>query len=141
MSKKQVEIANLFLIFSLQLFQRCLIKVLNIDLWKCYLNYVRDTKGKSSSFRFEFILIFSRINFDISSEKKWLKHMILHQKKSAWMFIHIQYGLIMQLFLKLCKKLKRFQIEYSFIFKVMLLVHMLKIKKSQLFEKFIKKVL
>ncbi|CAF4590978.1 unnamed protein product, partial [Rotaria sp. Silwood2] len=32
------------------LFQRCLIKVLNIDLWKCYLNYVRDTKGKLSSF-------------------------------------------------------------------------------------------
>ncbi|CAF4257525.1 unnamed protein product, partial [Rotaria sp. Silwood2] len=33
-----------------ELFQRCLIKVLNIDLWKCYLNYVRDTKGKLSSF-------------------------------------------------------------------------------------------
>ena len=40
--------------FSIQLFQRCLIKVLNIDLWKCYLNYVRDTKGKLSSFRSAF---------------------------------------------------------------------------------------
>ena len=36
---------------SIQLFQRCLNKVLNIDLWKCYLNYVRDTKGKLPSFR------------------------------------------------------------------------------------------
>lgn len=40
--------------FSIQLFQRCLIKVLNIDLWKCYLNYVRDTKGKLPSFRSAF---------------------------------------------------------------------------------------
>ncbi|VDD87394.1 unnamed protein product [Enterobius vermicularis] len=33
------------------LFERCLIHVLNIDLWKCYVFYVRETKGHLSSFR------------------------------------------------------------------------------------------
>ncbi|KAJ1361978.1 hypothetical protein KIN20_021376, partial [Parelaphostrongylus tenuis] len=33
------------------LFNRCLVKVLNIDLWKCYVFYVRETKGHLSSFR------------------------------------------------------------------------------------------
>ncbi|KHN81350.1 Cleavage stimulation factor subunit 3 [Toxocara canis] len=33
------------------LFGRCLIHVLNIDLWKCYVYYVRETKGHLSSFR------------------------------------------------------------------------------------------
>lgn len=33
------------------LFGRCLIHVLNIDLWKCYVFYVRETKGHLSSFR------------------------------------------------------------------------------------------
>lgn len=35
----------------LQLFQRCLMKVLHIDLWKCYLAYVRETKGKLPSYK------------------------------------------------------------------------------------------
>uniref|UniRef100_A0A914E9A4 Suppressor of forked domain-containing protein n=1 Tax=Acrobeloides nanus TaxID=290746 RepID=A0A914E9A4_9BILA len=33
------------------LFSRCLISVLHIDLWKCYVFYVRETKGHLSSFR------------------------------------------------------------------------------------------
>uniref|UniRef100_A0A7N6BWW6 Cleavage stimulation factor subunit 3 n=1 Tax=Anabas testudineus TaxID=64144 RepID=A0A7N6BWW6_ANATE len=33
------------------LFQRCLMKVLHIDLWKCYLSYVRETKGKLPSYK------------------------------------------------------------------------------------------
>ncbi|VDO98253.1 unnamed protein product [Soboliphyme baturini] len=45
-----VEAWNL-LLRDAQLFHKCLIKVLNIDLWKCYLNYVRDTKGHLPSFR------------------------------------------------------------------------------------------
>ena len=35
-----------------KLFQRCLMRVLNIDLWKCYLTYVRETKSGLSSYRF-----------------------------------------------------------------------------------------
>ncbi|KAH0516643.1 Cleavage stimulation factor subunit 3 [Microtus ochrogaster] len=35
----------------LKLFQRCLMKVLHIDLWKCYLSYVRETKGKLPSYK------------------------------------------------------------------------------------------
>ncbi|KAG0424774.1 hypothetical protein HPB47_027995 [Ixodes persulcatus] len=34
-----------------QLFQRCLMKVLNIDLWRCYLTYVKETKGALPTFR------------------------------------------------------------------------------------------
>ncbi|CAF1591298.1 unnamed protein product [Rotaria sp. Silwood1] len=58
-----------------KLFQRCLIKVLNIDLWKCYLNYVRDTKGKLSSFRekmaqaYDFAL--EKIGMDVYSYSIW----------------------------------------------------------------------
>ncbi|KTG37995.1 hypothetical protein cypCar_00012069 [Cyprinus carpio] len=35
-----------------KLFQRCLMKVLHIDLWKCYLSYVRETKGKLPSYKY-----------------------------------------------------------------------------------------
>uniref|UniRef100_A0A803K498 Suppressor of forked domain-containing protein n=1 Tax=Xenopus tropicalis TaxID=8364 RepID=A0A803K498_XENTR len=37
--------------FCPQLFQRCLMKVLHIDLWKCYVSYVRETKGKLPSYK------------------------------------------------------------------------------------------
>ncbi|EGT53338.1 CBN-SUF-1 protein [Caenorhabditis brenneri] len=33
------------------LFERCLKEVLNIDLWKCYIHYVADTKGQIEKFR------------------------------------------------------------------------------------------
>ena len=33
-----------------QLFQRCLIKVLNIELWKLYVNYVKETKGSMQNY-------------------------------------------------------------------------------------------
>ncbi|CAF2004236.1 unnamed protein product [Rotaria magnacalcarata] len=58
-----------------KLFQRCLIKVLNIDLWKCYLNYVRDTKGISPSFRekmaqaYDFAL--EKIGMDVYAYTIW----------------------------------------------------------------------
>ncbi|CAD6192040.1 unnamed protein product [Caenorhabditis auriculariae] len=34
-----------------KLFKRCLVTVLNIDLWKCYIHYVHETKGQLTSFR------------------------------------------------------------------------------------------
>uniref|UniRef100_A0A1I7TA54 Suf domain-containing protein n=1 Tax=Caenorhabditis tropicalis TaxID=1561998 RepID=A0A1I7TA54_9PELO len=34
-----------------KLFQRCLKITLNIDLWKCYIHYVADTKGQLEQFR------------------------------------------------------------------------------------------
>ncbi|XP_040184228.1 cleavage stimulation factor subunit 3 isoform X1 [Rana temporaria] len=39
-----------------KLFQRCLMKVLHIDLWKCYVSYVRETKGKLPSYNAGFRL-------------------------------------------------------------------------------------
>lgn len=34
-----------------KLFQRCLMSVLNIDLWKCYITYVRQTKASLNTYR------------------------------------------------------------------------------------------
>ena len=34
-----------------KLFQRCLMKVLSIDLWKTYLLYIKETKGSLPSYR------------------------------------------------------------------------------------------
>ncbi|KAH9493981.1 Cleavage stimulation factor subunit 3 [Dermatophagoides farinae] len=54
-----------------KLFQRCLVKVLNIDLWKCYLNYIKEAKHHLPSFRekmgqaFDFAL--EKMGIDIHS--------------------------------------------------------------------------
>ncbi|XP_033628888.1 cleavage stimulation factor subunit 3-like [Asterias rubens] len=58
-----------------KLFQRCLMKVLNIDLWKCYLSYVKETKGGLSSYRekmaqaYDFAL--DKMGMDIFSYQIW----------------------------------------------------------------------
>ncbi|XP_028414196.1 cleavage stimulation factor subunit 3-like isoform X2 [Dendronephthya gigantea] len=58
-----------------QLFQRCLMKVLNVDLWKSYLHYVKETKGSLPSFRdkmtqaFEFAL--DKVGLDFNSYQIW----------------------------------------------------------------------
>lgn len=58
-----------------KLFQRCLMKILNIDLWKCYLNYVKETKGGLTTFRekmaqaYDFAL--DKMGMDIQSYSIW----------------------------------------------------------------------
>lgn len=58
-----------------KLFQRCLLKVLNIDLWKAYLNYVKETKGSLPSYRekmaqaYDFAL--DKMGMDIMSSQIW----------------------------------------------------------------------
>ncbi|XP_052088640.1 cleavage stimulation factor subunit 3-like [Mytilus californianus] len=58
-----------------KLFQRCLVKVLNIDLWKLYLNYIKDTKGSLPSYRekmaqaYDFAL--DKMGMDIMSYQIW----------------------------------------------------------------------
>lgn len=39
-----------FFVF-LQLFQRCLMKILNIELWKLYLTYVKETKASLPTYK------------------------------------------------------------------------------------------
>lgn len=57
------------------LFQRCLIKVKHIELWRCYLNYIKDTKGSSPTFRekmgqaYEFAL--NKVGIDFLSFPIW----------------------------------------------------------------------
>jgi len=61
-----------------KLFQRCLIKVLNIDLWRLYLNYIKDTKGILPSYRekmaqaYDFAL--EKIGMDILSYQIWSEY-------------------------------------------------------------------
>lgn len=50
-------------------------KILNIDLWKCYLNYVKETKGGLTTFRekmaqaYDFAL--DKMGMDIQSYSIW----------------------------------------------------------------------
>ncbi|CAI9734176.1 cleavage stimulation factor subunit 3-like [Octopus vulgaris] len=61
-----------------KLFQRCLIKVLNIDLWKLYLSYIKETKGKLPSYRekmaqaYDFAL--DKVGMDIMSYQIWVDY-------------------------------------------------------------------
>uniref|UniRef100_A0AAX7UQL8 Cleavage stimulation factor subunit 3 n=1 Tax=Astatotilapia calliptera TaxID=8154 RepID=A0AAX7UQL8_ASTCA len=61
-----------------ELFQRCLMKVLHIDLWKCYLSYVRETKGKLPSYKekmaqaYDFAL--DKIGMEIMSYQIWVDY-------------------------------------------------------------------
>jgi len=61
-----------------KLFQRCLIKVLNIDLWRLYLHYIKDTKGILPSYRekmaqaYDFAL--EKIGMDILSYQIWAEY-------------------------------------------------------------------
>ncbi|RUS90701.1 hypothetical protein EGW08_001505 [Elysia chlorotica] len=61
-----------------KLFQRCLIKVLNIELWRLYLNYIKETKGSLPSYRekmaqaYDFAL--EKIGMDIMSYQIWAEY-------------------------------------------------------------------
>lgn len=61
-----------------KLFQRSLIKVLNVDLWKCYLNYVRDIKSKMTNYKektaqaYDFAL--DKIGLDVMSYNIWVDY-------------------------------------------------------------------
>lgn len=63
-----------------KLFQRCLMKVLNIDLWKCYLHYVKETKGALPSYRekmaqaYDFAL--DKMGMDIYSFQLWSDYVV-----------------------------------------------------------------
>ncbi|XP_074649592.1 cleavage stimulation factor subunit 3-like [Tubulanus polymorphus] len=58
-----------------KLFQRCLMKVLNIDLWKTYITYIKETKSKLPSYRekmaqaYDFAL--DKMGMDIMSYGIW----------------------------------------------------------------------
>lgn len=61
-----------------KLFQRCLVKVLSIDLWKLYLTYIKDTKGSLPSYRekmaqaYDFAL--DKMGMDIMSYQLWVDY-------------------------------------------------------------------
>ncbi|EDV26461.1 uncharacterized protein TRIADDRAFT_21977, partial [Trichoplax adhaerens] len=61
------------------LFQRCLLKVMSIDLWKSYITYVRETKKHLPAFRdkmtqaYEFAL--GKMGLDIQSFQIWADYL------------------------------------------------------------------
>lgn len=58
-----------------KLFQRCLVKILNIDLWKLYLSYVKETKAQLATHKeklaqaYDFAL--EKIGMDLHSYSIW----------------------------------------------------------------------
>ncbi|XP_032594403.1 protein suppressor of forked-like [Drosophila grimshawi] len=58
-----------------KLFQRCLVKILNIDLWKLYLTYLRDTKAGLSMHKEKMSQVYDfalkRIGMDLHSLNIW----------------------------------------------------------------------
>ena len=63
-----------------KLFQRCLIKILNIDLWKLYLQYIRETKGRLPTFKekmaqaYDFAL--DKMGLDFLSYPIWADYVV-----------------------------------------------------------------
>jgi cleavage stimulation factor subunit 3 len=58
-----------------KLFQRCLVKVLNIDLWKLYLVYIKETKSTLPTYKKKmaqaYIFALEKIGMDIHSYSIW----------------------------------------------------------------------
>ncbi|XP_065826444.1 cleavage stimulation factor subunit 3-like [Oscarella lobularis] len=61
-----------------KLFQRCLLKVLSLDLWRTYLAYVKETKGNLPVFRekmtqaYEFTL--DKVGLDFGAIEVWMEY-------------------------------------------------------------------
>ncbi|XP_055940749.1 cleavage stimulation factor subunit 3-like isoform X2 [Argiope bruennichi] len=70
-----------------KLFTRCLVKVLNIELWRSYLNYVKETKGALPSYRekmaqaYDFAL--DKMGMDIASYPIWNDYIIFLKNVEA----------------------------------------------------------
>lgn len=65
---------------------RCLVQCPNVDLWKTYLKYVMDVKGKLPNSKDEIVRAFefalSHVGFDIASTQIWQDYLnLLKQQK------------------------------------------------------------
>ncbi|EFO86298.1 hypothetical protein GCK72_004918 [Caenorhabditis remanei] len=69
------------------LFTRCLVNVLNIDLWKCYIIYVSETKGQLEQYRetmaktFDFAL--EKIGMDVQAHSIYTDYIAFLKKVPA----------------------------------------------------------
>ena len=66
-----------------KLFQRCLIKILNIDLWRCYLQYIKDTKASLPTFKEKMAQV-RTINTGVQVGTQTTAHVL---RKSQWEFL------------------------------------------------------
>ncbi|XP_014227135.1 protein suppressor of forked [Trichogramma pretiosum] len=70
-----------------KLFQRCLIKILNIELWKLYLTYVKETKASLTTYKekmaqaYDFAL--DKIGMDIHSYSIWNDYIVFLKSVEA----------------------------------------------------------
>jgi cleavage stimulation factor subunit 3 len=70
---------------------RCLVQCPNVDLWKTYLKYVMDVKGKLPNSKDEIVRAFefalSHVGFDIASTQIWQDYLnLLKQQKTTSQF-------------------------------------------------------
>ncbi|KAJ8688604.1 hypothetical protein QAD02_024399 [Eretmocerus hayati] len=70
-----------------KLFQRCLMKILNIELWKLYLTYVKETKASLTTYKekmaqaYDFAL--DKIGMDIHSYSIWNDYVVFLKSVEA----------------------------------------------------------
>ncbi|CAI5441860.1 unnamed protein product [Caenorhabditis angaria] len=70
-----------------KIFARCLVSVLNIDLWKCYVHYIFETKGQLSTFRekmaqaYDFAL--EKVGLDLQSHVIYTEYIAFLKKVPA----------------------------------------------------------
>ena len=70
-----------------KLFQRCLIKILNIDLWRCYLQYIKDTKASLPTFKEKMAQV-RIINTGVQvGTRTTSPSFTRNQRKSQWEFL------------------------------------------------------
>jgi tetratricopeptide (TPR) repeat protein len=70
-----------------KIFSRCLLKVLHVDLWRCYLTYIRTVKDATLNFveirqAYEFAL--DHVGFDINATKIWTDYIDYLRKQKVW---------------------------------------------------------
>lgn len=65
-----------------QLFQRCLMKVLHIELWKCYLNYVKVSHHRKSSIQYYYSLVYESVFLEFLFIPSFLLISLFHHKNS-----------------------------------------------------------
>ena len=88
---------------SLQLFQKSLIKVCNIDLWKCYLNYIKVNASECQKCSILIFVLFECRKLSITyhhSARKWVKHLTLPSTRWESTSTRTQYTMTMYIFLK-----------------------------------------
>eukprot|EP00761_Pharyngomonas_kirbyi_P004739 gb/GECH01004744.1/.p1 GENE.gb/GECH01004744.1/~~gb/GECH01004744.1/.p1 ORF type:complete len:697 (+),score=189.74 gb/GECH01004744.1/:1-2091(+) len=65
-----------------EIFRRCLLKCLNVELWKCYLGYIRNTKTDTDEIQSAYEFTLDHVGMDMTSTSIWREYInFLKEKK------------------------------------------------------------